>query len=175
MYCSLVADISCLCVLWSHRVTNGEVFQRAKEERLLVKLLKNRCHSWIGHTVREIGHTVREIGHTVREIGHTVGEIGHTVGEIGHTVREIGHTVREIGHTVREIGHTVREIGHTVRHNEFVVNILEGAIFGKNAAGRPGLQYLKQVDRNRAADSYTAMERMACNSCRWKAANQSTD
>jgi len=33
-------------------------------------------------------------------------------------------------------------IGHTVRHNEFVVNILEGAIFGKNAVGRPGLQYL---------------------------------
>jgi len=33
-------------------------------------------------------------------------------------------------------------IGHTVRHNEFVVNILEGEIFGKNAVGRPGLQYL---------------------------------
>jgi len=57
-------------------------------------------------------------------------------------------------------------IGHTVRHKEFVVNILEGAIFGKKAMGRPGLQYLKQVDRKRAADSYTTMERMACNSCR---------
>ena len=50
-------------------------------------------------------------------------------------------------------------IGHTVGHNEFVVNILEGAIFGKNAVGRPGLQYLKQVARNTAADSYTAMEK----------------
>ena len=28
-------------------------------------------------------------------------------------------------------------IGHTVRHNEFVVNILEVAIFGKKAVGRP--------------------------------------
>jgi len=45
----------------------------------------------------------------------------------------------------------------------------------KNAVGRPRLQYLKQVDRNRAADSYTAMGRTACNSSRWKAANQSED
>jgi hypothetical protein len=34
-------------------------------------------------------------------------------------------------------------IGHTIRHNEFVVNILEGAISGKRAAGRPRLQYSK--------------------------------
>jgi len=27
--------------------------QRAKEKRLLLKSLKNRCHSWIGHTVRQ--------------------------------------------------------------------------------------------------------------------------
>jgi hypothetical protein len=46
----------------------------AKEERLLLKILKNRCHSWIGHIVR---------------------------------------------------------------HKEFVVNILEGAITGKKALGRP--------------------------------------
>ena len=31
---------------------NDEVFQRVKEERLLLKILKNRHHSWIGHTVR---------------------------------------------------------------------------------------------------------------------------
>jgi hypothetical protein len=41
--------------------------------------------------------------------------------------------------------------------------------------GRPGLQYLKQVARNTAVDSYTEMERMACDSCRWKAASQSKD
>ena len=66
-------------------------------------------------------------------------------------------------------------IGHTVRHNVFVVNILEVAIFGKKAVGRPGLRYLKQVDRNTAADSYREMERMACNISGWKAANQSQD
>jgi len=55
------------------------------------------------------------------------------------------------------------------------VNILEVAIFGKKAVGRPGLRYLKQVDRNTAADSYREMERMACNISGWKAANQSQD
>jgi len=34
------------------RITNDEVFQRAKEERLLLKILKNRRHSWTGHTIR---------------------------------------------------------------------------------------------------------------------------
>ena len=91
---------------------NDEVFQRAKEERLLLKILKNRHHSWIGHTIR---------------------------------------------------------------HNEFVVNILEGAIFGKKAVRRPRLQYLKQAARNTGADSYTAMKRKDCNNSRWKAANKSKD
>jgi hypothetical protein len=59
------------------RITNDEVFQRAKEETLLLKILKNRCNSCIGHRIR---------------------------------------------------------------HNEFVVNILEGAISGKKARGRSQLQ-----------------------------------
>jgi porphobilinogen deaminase len=101
-----------LKIKWTDRITNDEVFQKAKEERLLLQTLKNKCHSWIGHTVW---------------------------------------------------------------HNEFVVNILEGAISGKEAVGRPRLQYLKQVARNTGADRYTTMERMACNNTRWKAANQSTD
>jgi len=50
-------------------------------------------------------------------------------------------------------------MGHTITHNEFVVNILEGAIPGKKAVGRPWLQYLKQVARNTGADSYTAMKK----------------
>jgi hypothetical protein len=66
-------------------------------------------------------------------------------------------------------------IGHTIRHSVFVVNNTEGAISGEKALGRPRLQYLKQVARNTEADSYTAMKRMACNSYRWKAANQSKD
>jgi hypothetical protein len=45
----------------------------------------------------------------------------------------------------------------------------------KKAVGRPRLQYLKQVARNTAADSYTAMKIMACNKSRWKAANLSND
>ena len=66
-------------------------------------------------------------------------------------------------------------IGHTIRYNGFVANILEGAISGKKAVGSPRLQYLKQVDRNTATGSYIALKRMACNSSRWKAANQSKD
>jgi len=35
------------------RITNDEIFQRAKEERLLLKIKKkNRRHSWIGHIIR---------------------------------------------------------------------------------------------------------------------------
>jgi len=34
------------------RITNDEVFQRAKEERLLLKILKNRHHPWSGHAIR---------------------------------------------------------------------------------------------------------------------------
>jgi len=43
----------------------------------------------------------------------------------------------------------------------------------KKAVGRPQLKYLKQVARNTAADSYTAMIIMACNKSRWKAADRS--
>jgi len=53
--------------------------------------------------------------------------------------------------------------------------MLEGAISGKKAVGRPRLQYLKQVTKNTGADSYTAIKIMACNNSRWKAANQLKD
>jgi hypothetical protein len=99
-----------LKIKWTDRVTNGEVFRRAKEERLLFKILKNRRHLWLGHIIR---------------------------------------------------------------HNEFAVNIVEGVISGKKAVGRPGLQCLKQVARNTAADSCTAMRRMTCSNSRWRAVNQS--
>jgi hypothetical protein len=39
-------------------------------------------------------------------------------------------------------------IGHIIRHNEFVLNILEGAISEKKAVGRSRPQYWKQVARN---------------------------
>jgi len=69
-----------LKVKLTHRITNNEVFQRAEEERLLLKILKIRSHSWIGHTIK---------------------------------------------------------------HNEFVVNILEGAISGKKGCGKPSTTILK--------------------------------
>jgi len=97
-----------LKIKWTDRITNDEVYQRAKGERLFIKIFKNRRHLWIGDTIR---------------------------------------------------------------HNEFVVNILEGAISGK----RSRLQYLKQVARKTGADSYTAINIMDCNNSRWKAANQSKD
>jgi hypothetical protein len=37
-----------LQIKWTGRITNGEVFQREKEERLLLKTLKNRSNKWIG-------------------------------------------------------------------------------------------------------------------------------
>jgi len=64
----------------TNRITNGEVFQRAKKERLLLKFFKNRHHSWIGHTIT---------------------------------------------------------------HKEFVVNILERAIFGKKGRGKTPTIILK--------------------------------
>ena len=66
-----------LKIKWTDRIKNEEVFQKVKEERLL---LKNRRHSWIGHTIR---------------------------------------------------------------HNEFVVNILEGAISGKKGCGTTSTTILK--------------------------------
>jgi len=45
----------------------------------------------------------------------------------------------------------------------------------EKAVGRSRLRYLKQVARNAAANSYTAMKRVACNNYRWRAANQSED
>jgi hypothetical protein len=42
-----------LTIKWTDRITNDEVFQRAKEERLKLKILKNRRPSWIWHTIRQ--------------------------------------------------------------------------------------------------------------------------
>ena len=60
-------------------------------------------------------------------------------------------------------------------YNKFLINILEAAISGKKAVGRPRLQYVKQFARNTGADSYPAMKRMTCSKSIWKAANQKED
>jgi hypothetical protein len=65
-----------LKIKWTDRIKNDEVFQRTKEERLLLTILINRRHLYIGHIIR---------------------------------------------------------------HNEFLLNILEGAISRKKAVGRPRL------------------------------------
>jgi hypothetical protein len=38
-----------LKIKWTGRITNGEVFQRAKEEK---KISSNRLHSWPGHIIK---------------------------------------------------------------------------------------------------------------------------
>ena len=42
-------------------ITTDEVFQKAKEERSLLKILKNRRHSWIGHIIRHNAFVVNVI------------------------------------------------------------------------------------------------------------------
>ena len=37
-----------LKIKWTGRITNDEVFERTKEERLFLKILQNRRYSWIG-------------------------------------------------------------------------------------------------------------------------------
>jgi hypothetical protein len=41
-----------LKIKWTDRIKNDEIFQKSKEERLLLKVLKNRRHSLIRHTIR---------------------------------------------------------------------------------------------------------------------------
>jgi hypothetical protein len=41
-----------LKIKWTDGITNEEVFQRVKEERILLEILNNRRHSLIGHIIR---------------------------------------------------------------------------------------------------------------------------
>jgi hypothetical protein len=41
-----------LKIKWTNRIRNEEVFQRVKKERLHLKMLNNRRHSWIRHIIR---------------------------------------------------------------------------------------------------------------------------
>jgi hypothetical protein len=45
-------------IKWTDRITNEEVFQRVKEERIFLKILNNIRHSWIGHTIRHNEYVV---------------------------------------------------------------------------------------------------------------------
>jgi hypothetical protein len=50
-----------LKIKWTDRITNDEVFQREKKKKLLLKILKNGRHSWIGHTIRHNEFVVRGV------------------------------------------------------------------------------------------------------------------
>jgi porphobilinogen deaminase len=54
-----------LKIKWTDRITNEEVFQRVEEERLLLKILNNRCHSWIGHIIRHSEFVVNILEGTI--------------------------------------------------------------------------------------------------------------
>jgi hypothetical protein len=41
-----------LKIKWTEIITNDKVFQRVKEEKLLLKILKNVCHSWMWQIIR---------------------------------------------------------------------------------------------------------------------------
>jgi len=43
---------------------NNEVFQKAKEDRLLLQILKNRRRSWICHTIRHNKFVINILEHT---------------------------------------------------------------------------------------------------------------
>jgi len=54
-----------LKIKWADRITNDEFFQRVKDKSLLLKMLNNRCHSWIGHTIRHNEFVVNILGGTI--------------------------------------------------------------------------------------------------------------
>jgi hypothetical protein len=47
-----------LKIRWTERIKNDEVFRRKKEEKLLLKILQNKCHPWIRHSSRHNGFVV---------------------------------------------------------------------------------------------------------------------
>ena len=60
-----------LKIKWTDRITNEEVFRRVKDDRLLLKILNNRRHSWIGHIIRHKWVCSKHYGRSnIREKGH---------------------------------------------------------------------------------------------------------
>jgi hypothetical protein len=61
-----------LKIKWTDGKMNDEVFQRVKEERSLLKILKNRSHSFIWHIIRH-NEFVVNIGEEATSGGKAVG------------------------------------------------------------------------------------------------------
>jgi hypothetical protein len=47
------------------RITNDEIFKRAKKERLFLQILKNRRHSWIGQIIRDYWFVINILEGTI--------------------------------------------------------------------------------------------------------------
>jgi hypothetical protein len=50
---------------WTDRITYDEVFQRAKGGGLLLKILKNRRHSWMRNIIRHNEFVVNILGNDI--------------------------------------------------------------------------------------------------------------
>ncbi|KAF2886258.1 hypothetical protein ILUMI_19914 [Ignelater luminosus] len=65
-------------------------------------------------------------------------------------------------------------IGHIVRHDGIMSTILEGVIKGKNAQGRPRLQYTPQTMQDMNCQTYQEFKRLAQNPYAWHTRLQAT-
>jgi len=54
-----------LKIKWTDRIKNEEVFRKVKKERLFLKMLNNRRHSWIGHIIRHNEFVVNILERTI--------------------------------------------------------------------------------------------------------------
>jgi hypothetical protein len=67
-------------------------------------------------------------------------------------------------------------VGHLIRHEGLIKTILEDAVEGKNARGRPRLEYIDQILEDTGCPTYKALKRLAEDREGWRAAaNQSQD
>ncbi|VVC29256.1 Hypothetical protein CINCED_3A004138 [Cinara cedri] len=67
-------------------------------------------------------------------------------------------------------------IGHALRHGGLLVLIIEGCVEGKNAWGRPRMEYMQQIIEDQGCTSYEETKRKASNREEWRiSTNQSQD
>ena len=52
-------------------------------------------------------------------------------------------------------------VGHLLRHDGLVKIILEGTVEGKNSRGRPRLNYITQVMKDKGCNNYLELKRLA--------------
>jgi len=67
-------------------------------------------------------------------------------------------------------------IGHVLRHGGLLGLIIEGCVEGKNARGRPRMEYMQQIIEDQGCTSYKETRKKASNREEWRiATNQSQD